>query len=350
MLLCSSIPIPIENRHVPPFQASHFQIRYPELPTHSSASEMAHSATPDASSLDRVAYLAGLPIAHSLSPLLHHTLYSSIGKRWGQVLAETDDLDGFVKMIKSDPKFMGSGVTMPYKLAIMPYLDELTTEGKAIGAINTIFLKTDENGQQTYCGTNTDCIGIRESFTQNVSDSSIYRGKPGLIMGGGGTSRAAVYALQNFLGCSPIYMINRDRSEVAAVVAECKARGFGDDIIHVSSISQAERLEPPGAIVSAVPDFPPVTDEEKVARQVLTTFLKARTKGALLEMCYHPSPNTQISLLARNLEWQIIPGIEAMLGQGMEQARLWTGIKLTKELRDSARLAVRDAIATRHHE
>jgi len=309
---------------------------------------MAHFTTPDPSSLERVAYLVGFPIAHSLSPLLHHTIYSAIGKRWGQILYETRDLNEFLEYIKVDPKFLGSSVTMPFKVEIIPHLDELMPEGAAIGAVNTIFLRQDRSGDTKFCGTNTDCIGIREAFLQNVSDPAVYRGKPGLVVGGGGTSRAAVYALQNFLGCSSVYMINRDSREVEEVIAECTARGFGKDIIHVSTVAQAERLEAPGAIVSAVPDFTPVTHEEQIVRQILTVLLRSQQKGALLEMCYHPSPNTEIAALAQDCGWQVIVGTEAMIGQGLEQARLWTGIEIQKSQREAARTAVRDAIALRH--
>jgi quinate dehydrogenase len=273
---------------------------------------MAHFTLPDPSSLERVAYLVGFPIAHSLSPLLHYTIYSSIGKPWGQNLYETRDLNEFLEHMRKDQKFLGSSITMPYKVAIIPHLDELTPEGEAIGAINTLFIRNDESGRRRYCGTNTDCIGIREAFLQNVSDDSVYRGKPALVVGGGGTARAAVYALQNYLGCSPIYMVNRDESEVRAVIDECNARGFGEDIIHVATVAQAEQLRAPGAVVSAVPDFAPVSEEEKVARQVLAAFLRTQEKGALLEMCYHPSPKTEIAGLATNLGWQVIIGTEAV--------------------------------------
>jgi quinate dehydrogenase len=275
---------------------------------------MAHFTLPDPSSLERVAYLVGFPIAHSLSPLLHHTIYSSIGKPWGQTLYETRDLNEFLAHMRKDEKFLGSSVTMPYKVAIIPHLDELTPEGEAIGAINTLFIRNDESGKRKYCGTNTDCIGIREAFLQNVADPSVYRGKPALVVGGGGTARAAVYALQNFLGCSPVYMVNRDESEVRAVIDECNARGFGKDIVHVSTVVQAEQLRAPAAVVSAVPDFTPVSEQEKVARQVLAAFLRTQEKGALLEMCYHPSPKTEIAGLAANLGWQVIMGTEAMVG------------------------------------
>ena len=237
---------------------------------------------------------------------------------------------------------------MPFKLDVIPYLDELSAEGKAIGAVNTIWFKTDAEGRRRFCGTNTDCIGVRDAFLTNVKDSSMFRGRPGLVVGGGGTCRAAVYALQTFLGCSPVYIINRDKSEVDAVIEECNARGFGKDLIHVSTVAQAQQLQAPGAVVSAVPDFPPATENEKTARNILTELLSKPEKGVLLEMCYHPSPNTEISKIAKTLGWPVIMGTEAMIGQGFEQARLWTGIEITNEMREEARRCIREAISERH--
>lgn len=142
------------------------------------------------------------------------------------------------------------------------------------------------------------------------------------------------------MGCSPIYIINRDAEEVEAVLQECRAQGVADDLIHVSSTAQAEKLQPPGAVVSAVPDFSPRTDNEKNARAILSSFLDRGDNGALLEMCYHPSPDTEISAIANQAGWQVIGGIEAMIGQGFAQASLWTGIEINEELRNSAREAV----------
>jgi quinate dehydrogenase len=300
---------------------------------------MSDLQAPDTSSLDRVAYLVGYPIAHSRSPSLHHSIYSSFGKKWAQLLFETKDLEGFLAYLKKDPKCMGSGVTMPFKVAVIPLLDELTEEGKVIGAVNTIFFKTAPDGSRIYCGTNTDCLGIRDAFANNV-DGSPYRGKPGLVVGGGGTCRAAIYALQKFMGCSPIYIINRDAAEVEAVLQECRAQGVADDLIYVSSTAQAETLQPPGAVVSAVPDFPPRTENEKTARAILSSFLDRGEKGALLEMCYHPSPDTEITALAIQAGWQVIGGIEAMIGQGFAQAILWSGLEIDDQLRNSVREAV----------
>lgn len=303
---------------------------------------------PDTSHLDKCAYLVGNPIAHSQSPALHHAIYSSLGQRWGQVLAETDDLAGFIRYLKSDPNSIGSGVTMPFKVAVIPFLDELTEAGRAVGAINTIFYRTGLDGQRRYVGTNTDVLGIRDAFLNNVS-GTFYVGKPAVVVGGGGTCRAAVYALRDLLGCSPVYIVNRDKSEVDAVINEYASRDAAQGLIHAATREQAESLPQPGIIVSAVPDYAPKTAKEVEARQILETFLQRGDAGSpLLEMCYHPSPDTAISRLAESSDWQVIGGIEAMLGQGLAQASLWTGLQIDGTLRKQVSQRVKDNQAQRH--
>lgn len=303
---------------------------------------------PVTSHLDRCAYLVGNPIAHSSSPAMHHLIYSSMGKQWGQVLAETDDLEGFLQYLKSDPKSMGSGVTMPFKVAVIPYLDELTDAGQAVGAVNTIFYRYGPDGQRQYVGTNTDVLGIRNAFLNNVSGTP-YAGRPALVVGGGGTCRAAIYALRELLSCSPIYIVNRDSSEVGTVINEYASKGAAADLIHVATQEQAESFTPPAIAVSAVPDFAPISANEKTARQIIETFLQRGGAGSpLLEMCYHPSPDTAISRSATASGWQVIGGIEAMIEQGLAQANLWTGVEVDSTLREQVALRVKENQAQRH--
>ena len=71
---------------------------------------------------------------------------------------------------------------MPHKVAIIPHLDDITPEGRAVGACNTIFKRDGK-----LIGTNTDTIGVREAFVQNVAaPDQVYRNRPGLVIGGGG--------------------------------------------------------------------------------------------------------------------------------------------------------------------
>lgn len=239
---------------------------------------------------------------------------------------------------------------MPHKVAILKHLDGLTPEGRDVGAVNTLFIREDPaTGKRLFMGTNTDVIGIRESFFRNAAPES-FQNRPALVIGGGGAARSAVYALRTWMNVGTIYLVsddrrfqdkntlahpcqvNRDASEVQAVLDECTARGYGDSLVHVSSEAQAQQLEGVGAIVACVPNFTPKTPEEVEARKVLEVFLEEKShKGAILEMCYHPTPYTEIAEISRQAGWQVILGTEALIYQGLEQDRYWTG-KETVEL------------------
>lgn len=223
---------------------------------------------------------------------------------------------------------------MPNKLAIIPHLDETTEECRAVGACNTIFKRDSK-----LVGSNTDIVGVRESFLQNIA-ADVYRDRPGLVIGGGGAARSSVYALVKYLRCSKVYLVNRDAREVEAVISWCKSQGYGDGLIHASTVAEAESLEGPGAIVSCVPNFSPATEAEWEARRVYECFLAKAQKGAILEMCYHPTPWTEIGALAEKAGWQLILGTEAMIYQGLEQSRCWTGQEPSAEAFKSVRHAV----------
>ncbi|KAL2263810.1 hypothetical protein VTK26DRAFT_4977 [Humicola hyalothermophila] len=277
------------------------------------------------SHLDRHGFLFGTKLSASMSPLLHDVVYQGLDLNWEQIRLDSTDMDLFLRLIRH-PKFYGASVTMPHKVAIIPHLDELTEECREVGACNTLFIRDLPDGRRLFCGANTDVIGVRESFVQNVTDpASVYENRPAMVIGSGGAARSAVYALGKWLKATRIYLVNRDKAEVDAVVAECSERGYGDRLVHVETVEQAEALDGPGAIVACVPDLPPVTEAEKLTRRITEVMLRKEKKGAMLEMCYNPSPYTQLGALAESEGWQVILGTEALIWQGIEQDKYWTG-------------------------
>ena len=312
--------------------------------------EQPEEPIPIPSHLDGIAYLYGHPLLNSLSPLLHQTIYDVLNLKWSQFLlsstygtsstypppyTKSPPVDKFIASIRENERFVGSSVTMPRKVSIMAHLDELTDEAKQIGACNTIFLRRRDNGHKVLVGTNTDCIGIREAILQNTpSGGDAYAGKPGLIIGGGGTARAAIYAMRKWLRCSTIYIANRDPQEINQILEEDAQRADPQlrtiPVVAVSDPAEAAKLEAPAVVVSAIPNYPPKTAGEICTRMILQTFLAAETKGLVLEMCYHPVPWTELASLADSSGWKVVPGQEAMTWQGLEQARLWTGIDVVE--------------------
>lgn len=172
------------------------------------------------------------------------------------------------------------------------------------------------------------------------------------MIGGGGAARSAVYTMNKWMKCSQIYMVNRDKAEVDAVIESCKKSGFGDNIIHVSTAEQARALPGPAMAVGCVPDFPPVTAAEREARKVVEVMFQEKPeKGIILEMAYHPTVWTELAKLAEQSQWQVVLGVEAVIWQGIAQHMLWTGksiedipVKACKEVFAAALSSVRSSL------
>lgn len=88
---------------------------------------------------------------------------------------------------------------MPNKVAFQPLLDDLTDEARVIGAVNTAFIRLMPDGRRRYIGTNTDCVGIRETIPQR-------------------NPYAVSNALWAWFRPSEIYIVNRLKSDVNAIV------------------------------------------------------------------------------------------------------------------------------------
>lgn len=292
-------------------------------------------------------YLLGYPLQHSLAPLLHSTIYKEANVPWTYQIVETQDKDGFIPTLKSDD-CIGSAVTMPFKVTFMKECDEVTEEGRAIGAINTVFIRRDPaTGCKKYIGTNTDCVGVREAFVQNFPNIlELSTGKPALVIGGGGACRSAVYALYKWLGASEIYLVNRIKEEVDDIIASFAAiPGGGPKLRHVSAVEEVQQLDAPTIVVGTIPDFPPATQGEIVARDISVEFLKKSQKGYVLEMCYHPNIVTEFYKKAEDNGWQVIPGTESMIYQGIAQQVLWMEKPSDQIPSEGAKIAVAKALA-----
>jgi shikimate dehydrogenase len=101
---------------------------------------------------------------------------------------DIQDISLFPSIIKKTEALKGMNVTIPYKEAVIPYLDKINKKAKKIGAVNTI--KVTKNG--SLVGYNTDCYGFKKSLTPYLKPHH----KKALILGTGGASKAVAYTLK----------------------------------------------------------------------------------------------------------------------------------------------------------
>ena len=136
--------------------------------------------------------LIGEKLGHSFSKEIHERL----GYEYELCELAPAELDSFMKA----KDFVGINVTMPYKAAVIPYLDEIDEVAKEIGAVNVII-----NRDGRLCGYNTDFYGMEKLFAHAEVDP--YEKKVA-VFGSGGTSRTATAVLKR-LGASEIIHVSR---------------------------------------------------------------------------------------------------------------------------------------------
>jgi len=268
-------------------------------------------------------YLFGTPIQASPSPTLHHTGFTTLGLPHTYDLFETPEVDDQIKQLVKNADFGGASVTIPHKLAIIPLLDELTPAARAIGAVNTVIARTAADGSRTLIGDNTDWLGIRNCVSARLSIDAPAP-TTGLVIGAGGTSRAAIYALHR-LGVQRIYLYNRTRSS-----AETLAGAFPEEFnIEIVDSVAAFPNDPPTIIISTVPGA--ATAAAAASKEVdgssllLTSALFQTESGVAVDMAYRPAVTALLTLASEKKGWRIVRGVDVLLEQGYAQFALWTG-------------------------
>lgn len=263
--------------------------------------------------------VVGSPISHSRSPALHNALYKTLGLPYEFGKFESDDAQKVFDEVISSADFGGLAVTIPLKLDIMNFVDELSDSAKAVGAVNTVTPIKGHRGK--FRGDNTDWFGITNSFVRAGASPSGNSSACGLVVGSGGTARAAVYALSK-LGCKTIYMMNRTASKLADIKASLP--NFNIEILDTEeTITSAE---PVSFVISCIPADKPVDDalSSKLTAMLKKGAFDKSTPPMLLDAAYKPRV-TPVMQLAEKLNWTVIPGIEMLVNQGVLQFEIHTG-------------------------
>jgi shikimate dehydrogenase len=158
-------------------------------------------------------YLLAHPAGHSLSPIMHNAAFAQldIEAHYSARDIPPEALEATVATLR-DSSVLGANVTIPHKVAVIPYLDRLSETAQAIGAVNTIV-----NRGGLLIGHNTDAKG----FTRALTEVGGVRlpGQVVVMLGAGGAARAILYALlQNDV--ARVYLYNRTPESAVALAQD----------------------------------------------------------------------------------------------------------------------------------
>jgi shikimate dehydrogenase len=244
--------------------------------------------------------VVGNPIGHSLSPAMHNAAFSASGKNAIYLAFETRDVDGCIRGIRAFG-IRGVSVTLPYKSAVIPFLDEVDGFAKRIGAVNTV-----ANKQGRLVGYNTDAKGALKALEEKIE----LPGKRCLIIGAGGTARAIGFMLRDHGVHLSISNRSNGRGKDLACSLGCPFVPLGE----------AKGIQADLLIQTTPVGMHPHEDRCIISTDVLSEGM------VVMDIIYNPL-ETRLLKIARARGCLTINGLGMFIHQGAEQFRLWTGLE-----------------------
>jgi pentafunctional AROM polypeptide len=257
--------------------------------------------------------ILGHNIAYSVSPQMHGAAFLATRLAHEFRRADVATVEEFIDSeFFTSADFGGCSVTIPHKQAIMPYVDVLSDAAREIGSVNTLIVK-EEVGEDEFVrviyGDNTDWKGIYNPLKRRLRVAS---GGYALILGAGGTARAAAYAAEK-LGLERIYY-NRTPAKAEELVD-----AFGGTLItsldESGDNSLGEALKN-GMLMVVISTLPAAAEFE------LPTWVMPQTP-IVFDVNYKPY-HTKLLSQAEDNGCQMVRGSEMLWEQGVVQFELWT--------------------------
>lgn len=264
----------------------------------------------------RLACLLGHPVNHSFSPYIHNYLAEKyeLDMRYVGFDVKEDEVENAVKGIRA-LGIMGSNVTIPHKISVMNYLDEIDENAALIGAVNTI---KNENGK--LIGYNTDGVG----FIKSVKDAGhTLEGKTVMVLGAGGASRAITVELAA-AGVAQLIICNHTVSKAQALGDQIKER-FKAITIEARPLNVTEEdLQGVDFLINTTP----VGMSKQKELCPIDETIKPPKGLVVCDIVYTPH-DTKLLLWAKANGLEVVHGIGMLINQAIHSFYLWTGKEVT---------------------
>lgn len=255
--------------------------------------------------------LIGHPVEHSFSPPMHNAAFKNLGMDYAYVPFDVspDNLNEAVKGA-SVLNIKGFNVTIPHKIEVMKYLNELDEVAELIGAVNTIDFKNLK-------GYNTDGIGAIKA----IEEVTTVKNKNVIVAGAGGASRAISFYLAKY-GVESLTILNRNQSRAEKLAGDVFDSNLIDNVKSDSVSNINSYLDDADILIDTTPlGMDPHIDDEPVAcadnmHEDLVVF----------DAVYNPNETVLIKE-AIKAGAKPVYGIKMLLYQGAESFEIWTGKK-----------------------
>lgn len=266
--------------------------------------------------------ILGYPLGHTLSPLLHNTLFSLSNYPGIYLVLENKDWKTLGLGALETLRFRGLSVTIPFKEWAFTQAKKSCPASQLMQSSNTLFFR-DGNWEAT----NTDGIGAVQSILE--ADSKLVGAKgspPILILGSGGSAKGIAYALRNSAvsHSQDLYFLARNPKSTQEIIENLKGIGSGK----LQSISLEESLDRRKEFGLVVHTTPVGMKGYEGSPLLPPTFFDKN--HCLFDIVYNPL-ETELVRLAQKKKTQIIPGYKMLLYQGIAQFELFTESRVKKK-------------------
>ncbi|UJS22219.1 MAG: shikimate dehydrogenase [Candidatus Brocadia sp.] len=259
--------------------------------------------------------LIGNPVSHSISPLIHNTLFREMNFNKIYVPFQVDNIGDFIRIFR-ELEVQGYSVTIPHKESVIPHLDAIDPLAKKIGAVNTI---VNKGGRLT--GFNTDCQAAMQALeeTQQATGTGTgndpFMGRHVTLLGAGGAARAIAFGLRERGAHVTIVNRNHERAQALARDVGCLSGEFGD----------LQEIKTDILIHATPVGMFPAVNETPVDKDQLTPNM------VVFDTIYNPL-ETRLLREAKAQGCKTAGGLPMFVNQAAAQFELWTGVKPSRAL------------------
>ena len=254
----------------------------------------------------------GNPVEHSLSPAIHNAAFRKLSLNYVYLAWKVDAIGDAIKGLRALGNFRGASVTIPHKVSAVPFLDDVESTARHIGAINTIVAE-----QGRLIGYNTDATGALRALREGGVPLA---GRRIVMLGSGGAARAIAFALAAGSGADKITLLGVDDKERAALASDLRSKSnvaIGDAFLDDSTLGRT--IPEAQILIHCTPvGMSPKADATCVPATLLHPDL------AVMDIVYNPRA-TRLLKDAERAGCKTIPGLEMFLNQAVAQFELWTG-------------------------
>lgn len=264
--------------------------------------------------------LIGHPVEHSFSPPMHNAAFEELDLDYAYVAFDVnpDDLKAAIQGAQS-LNIRGFNVTIPHKVNVMEYLDELDEVAELIGAVNTIDFKNLK-------GYNTDGIGAIRA----IEEVSSIKNKSVVIAGAGGASRAISFYIAKY-GAEAITILNRNESKAQSLASDVSNSNLIDSVNSDSIGKIADYVNDADILIDTTPlGMHPHVDDEPIVRAE-----EMHDDLVVFDAVYNPN-ETVLLKEAVKAGAKPVYGIKMLLYQGAESFRIWTGVDAPVDVMEKA--------------